>query len=137
MDRAHRLGQRRTVNVYRLLTRGTLEERIMGLQRFKLDVAAAVVNADNASLASLDTSGLLDLFAPPGAPAPAPPAAGPAAGASGAAGGGADAGAAAAGGAGPPRGRGGRGVLEGLGELWDEAQYAEELSLDAFMSKLR
>ena len=68
MDRAHRLGQRRTVNVYRLLVRGTLEERIMGLQRFKLDVAAAVVNADNASLASLDTSGLLDLFAPPGEP---------------------------------------------------------------------
>ena len=37
MDRAHRLGQRRTVNVYRVLTRGTLEERIMGAQRFKLD----------------------------------------------------------------------------------------------------
>ena len=37
MDRAHRLGQRRTVNVYRVLTRGTLEERIMGTQRFKLD----------------------------------------------------------------------------------------------------
>lgn len=41
MDRAHRLGQRRTVNVYRLLVRGTLEEHIMGLQRFKLDVAGA------------------------------------------------------------------------------------------------
>ncbi len=68
MDRAHRLGQRRAVSVYRLLVRGTLEERIMGLQRFKLDVAAAVVNADNASLASLDTSGLLDLFSPPGEP---------------------------------------------------------------------
>ena len=65
MDRAHRLGQTRTVNVYRLLTRGTLEERIMGLQRFKLDVANAVVNTDNASLASMDTSQILDLFSPP------------------------------------------------------------------------
>ncbi len=65
MDRAHRLGQTRTVNVYRLLTRGTLEERIMGLQRFKLDVANAVVNTDNASLASMDTSQILHLFAPP------------------------------------------------------------------------
>ena len=65
MDRAHRLGQTRTVNVYRLLTRGTLEERIMGLQRFKLDVANAVVNADNASLASMDMSQVLDLFGPP------------------------------------------------------------------------
>jgi hypothetical protein len=44
MDRAHRLGQRRTVNVYRVLTRNTLEEKIMSLQRFKLDIANAVVN---------------------------------------------------------------------------------------------
>jgi TATA-binding protein-associated factor len=44
MDRAHRLGQRRTVNVYRLIMRDTLEERIMGLQKFKTDVANAVVN---------------------------------------------------------------------------------------------
>ena len=63
MDRAHRLGQSRTVNVYRLLTRGTLEEKIMGLQRFKLDVAAAVVNQDNVSLSGMDTGRLLDLFA--------------------------------------------------------------------------
>lgn len=62
MDRAHRLGQRRTVNVYRLLVRGTLEEHIMGLQRFKLDVAGALVNQDNTSLATMDTSRLLDLF---------------------------------------------------------------------------
>ena len=47
----------------------------MGLQRFKLDVANAVVNTDNASLASMDTSQILDLFAPPQAskqPQPAP-----------------------------------------------------------------
>jgi TATA-binding protein-associated factor len=30
MDRAHRIGQKRVVNVYRLITRGTLEEKIMG-----------------------------------------------------------------------------------------------------------
>ena len=30
MDRAHRLGQEKVVNVYRLITRGTLEEKIMG-----------------------------------------------------------------------------------------------------------
>ncbi len=64
MDRAHRLGQRRTVNVYRLLLRGSVEEHIMGLQRFKLDVAGAIVNADNATMAAMDTARLLDLFAP-------------------------------------------------------------------------
>ena len=32
MDRAHRLGQKKVVNVYRLITKDTLEEKIMGLQ---------------------------------------------------------------------------------------------------------
>jgi TATA-binding protein-associated factor len=30
MDRAHRIGQKKVVNVYRLIMRGTLEEKIMG-----------------------------------------------------------------------------------------------------------
>lgn len=30
MDRAHRIGQKKVVNVYRLITKGTLEEKIMG-----------------------------------------------------------------------------------------------------------
>jgi len=34
MDRAHRLGQKKVVNVYRLITKGTLEEKIMGLVPF-------------------------------------------------------------------------------------------------------
>ncbi len=39
MDRAHRIGQKRVVNVYRLITRGTLEEKIMGyVYRLKLSI---------------------------------------------------------------------------------------------------
>lgn len=30
MDRAHRIGQKKVVNVYRLIARNTLEEKIMG-----------------------------------------------------------------------------------------------------------
>jgi len=30
MDRAHRIGQKKVVNVYRLIMRNTLEEKIMG-----------------------------------------------------------------------------------------------------------
>ena len=30
MDRAHRIGQKKVVNVYRLITKGTVEEKIMG-----------------------------------------------------------------------------------------------------------
>ncbi|WVQ74752.1 hypothetical protein IAR50_004357 [Cryptococcus sp. DSM 104548] len=62
MDRAHRLGQRKVVNVYRLITRGTLEEKIMGLQRFKLNIASSVVTQQNAGLGSMNTGEVLDLF---------------------------------------------------------------------------
>lgn len=62
MDRAHRLGQKRVVNVYRLITRDTLEEKIMGLQKFKMNIASSIVNQQNAGLASMDTHQLLDLF---------------------------------------------------------------------------
>lgn len=62
MDRAHRLGQKKVVNVYRIITKGTLEEKIMGLQKFKMNIASTVVNQQNAGLASMDTHQLLDLF---------------------------------------------------------------------------
>ncbi|KAJ1931717.1 TATA-binding protein-associated factor mot1, partial [Linderina pennispora] len=62
MDRAHRLGQTRVVNVYRLITRHTLEEKIMGLQAFKLHMANTIVNQQNSGLASMNTDQLLDLF---------------------------------------------------------------------------
>ena len=62
MDRAHRLGQKRTVNVYRLLLKDTLEERIMGLQRWKLHIANTVVSQQNSSMKSMDTGVIMDLF---------------------------------------------------------------------------
>ncbi|KAK0183900.1 SNF2 superfamily chromatin remodeling protein [Armillaria mellea] len=62
MDRAHRIGQKKIVNVYRLITKGTLEEKIMGLQRFKLNIANSVVTQQNSGLPSMDTDLVLDLF---------------------------------------------------------------------------
>lgn len=62
MDRAHRIGQKKTVNVYRLITRGTLEEKIMGLQRFKINIASTIVNQQNSGLATMETDQILDLF---------------------------------------------------------------------------
>jgi DNA helicase INO80 len=41
MDRAHRLGQTRQVTVYRLITKGTIDERIVQLARVKKDVGCA------------------------------------------------------------------------------------------------
>lgn len=62
MDRAHRIGQKKVVNVYRLITRGTLEEKIMGLQKFKMTIANTIISQDNASLKTMGTDQLLDLF---------------------------------------------------------------------------
>merc|ERR1719391_1904713 len=62
MDRAHRIGQKKVVNVYRLITRNTLEEKIMSLQQFKIHTAKSVISDDNSSLASMQTDQVLDLF---------------------------------------------------------------------------
>ena len=43
MDRAHRLGQTRQVTVYRLITKGTIDERIVQLARVKKDVSFNVL----------------------------------------------------------------------------------------------
>ena len=62
MDRAHRIGQKKVVNVYRLITQGTLEEKIMGLQKFKLNIANTIVSEDNRALKSMGTDQVLNLF---------------------------------------------------------------------------
>nr|CAD2170425.1 unnamed protein product [Meloidogyne enterolobii] len=62
IDRAHRLGQKRTVNVFRLITLGTVEEKVMRLQKFKTDTANALIGVENRSLASMATDDLLELF---------------------------------------------------------------------------
>ena len=49
-DRAHRLGQRSHVVVIRLLAANSVEERVLGLQAWKVGVAEAVVGASNADL---------------------------------------------------------------------------------------
>ncbi|KAI3653212.1 hypothetical protein MP228_002637 [Amoeboaphelidium protococcarum] len=64
MDRAHRIGQQRTVNVYRLITKDTLEEKIMGLQKFKKRVADAIINEENSGtgLQSMQPDEILSVF---------------------------------------------------------------------------
>ena len=53
MDRVHRLGQKRTVNVYRLIMEDTIEEKILSSQKFKLHVANSVINQQNVAISSM------------------------------------------------------------------------------------
>uniref|UniRef100_A0A8C7DY64 B-TFIID TATA-box binding protein associated factor 1 n=1 Tax=Oncorhynchus kisutch TaxID=8019 RepID=A0A8C7DY64_ONCKI len=112
MDRAHRIGQKRVVNVYRLITRGTLEEKIMGLQKFKMSIANTVISQENASLQSMGTDQLLNLFTLDKE-------------------GKDDKGESSSGGKASIKN-----VLDGLGDLWDQQQYETEYNLDSFMHSL-
>lgn len=137
MDRAHRIGQTRTVNVYRLLMQDTLEQRIMSLQQFKLDVANAVVNQDNMSMAAMDTGQLLDLFGTPAAAAEKQErTAARAAGASEAAAAGVASAEGAAAAGGKKKQSALQSMLDGMGELWDDGQYTAEFDMKSFMQKL-
>ncbi|KAF2114547.1 hypothetical protein BDV96DRAFT_577033 [Lophiotrema nucula] len=135
MDRAHRIGQKKVVNVYRIVTRGTLEEKILNLQRFKIDVASTVVNQQNAGLGSMQTDQILDLFnvsadsADPAA-LPPPPSNDKDAGTGITEDDAVDA-------TGELREKGKKGFLDEIGELWDENQYAEEFDLDGFLGKMK
>lgn len=61
-DRAHRIGQHRPVFVYKLITAGTVEERILDLQRRKGELAAGLFE-ESASIV-LDAAEIDRLFAP-------------------------------------------------------------------------
>jgi SNF2 family DNA or RNA helicase len=54
-DRAHRIGQTQTVNVYRLIARETVEEKVLELHRSKRELAEAVLSQDGSpSVLSLE-----------------------------------------------------------------------------------
>ena len=61
-DRAHRIGQKNTVNVLRLVARNTIEEKIMELQAKKSALADAVVSGEGTESFTLDKEELMALF---------------------------------------------------------------------------
>jgi SWI/SNF-related matrix-associated actin-dependent regulator of chromatin subfamily A member 5 len=116
MDRAHRIGQTKVVNVYRLITKRTIEEKIMSLQKFKLGIANSVVNIENSNLSSMGTEQLMNMFNrdAPSTSEQNKPKESSAMGA--------------------PSGY--ARLLENITEVWDEAQYENEYNLDNFIKSL-
>jgi len=62
IDRAHRIGQTRNVMAYRLIARGTVEERVLELQSKKRHLADAILSEDNAVLRDLTREDLEKLL---------------------------------------------------------------------------
>ena len=65
IDRAHRIGQRKTVYVYRLVTENSVEQRIMALKRKKAAIVDALINENGLTTLSLSKTDLENLFAEP------------------------------------------------------------------------
>lgn len=61
-DRTHRIGQTRAVFSYKLITRGTVEEKILGLQQRKRELAAGVLGTDSDIGKALTEKDVEDLF---------------------------------------------------------------------------
>ena len=110
MDRAHRIGQKKVVNVYRLIAQGTLEEGIMGLQRFKLKIANTVITEENLNLSRMSNQNMLSLFNSDKDSSKHTSTA--------------------------TTGRGAKSMLENLQELWDESEYSEEYDIANYISSL-
>lgn len=103
------------VNVYRLITRNTIEEKILGLQKFKMITANTVISSDNASLHSMATDQIFDLFSLQDDPS-----------------------------ADDQNGardqqrqqqQGIKALLDNMPELWDDRQYEDEYDLNTYMNK--
>ncbi len=61
-DRAHRIGQKNVVQVIRLITQGTIEEKMYALQQQKRDLIDQVVQANDKGLGALTEADVRELL---------------------------------------------------------------------------
>jgi SNF2 family DNA or RNA helicase len=66
VDRAHRIGQKKTVHVYRLVTEDSVEQKIMSLKAKKSALVDALINDNGLTTAALTKADIESLFAPLG-----------------------------------------------------------------------
>jgi non-specific serine/threonine protein kinase len=62
MDRVYRIGQKKEVFVYKLISKGTVEEKILKLQQKKKSLIDAVVISEGASVKTITKEDLEELF---------------------------------------------------------------------------
>lgn len=63
-DRAYRIGQQNKVHVMKLITKGTIEEKIFKLQRKKKELSESIISSKEVFINTLSREELEELFAP-------------------------------------------------------------------------
>ncbi|MGM9530714.1 SNF2-related protein, partial [Intestinibacter sp.] len=64
-DRAHRIGQKNIVDVVKLISKGTVEEKVVAIKEYKKELADDVINTNlenNESIKKLSREEIIDLF---------------------------------------------------------------------------
>jgi non-specific serine/threonine protein kinase len=61
-DRAHRIGQTKKVFTYKLITKDSVEEKILQLQQQKRDLVEKLITTEGGLYKSLTRDDIVDLF---------------------------------------------------------------------------
>ena len=61
-DRAYRIGQTNNVQVYKLIMKNSIEEKIQKLQEQKQDLSNMFIENNNGSITQMSTADIIDLF---------------------------------------------------------------------------
>ena len=61
-DRTYRIGQQKNVQVFKLVMKNSIEEKIMKLQEKKKDLADTFVEGNEGSISKMDKKDIMDLF---------------------------------------------------------------------------
>ena len=61
-DRAYRIGQTKDVQVYKLIMKDSIEEKIMKLQERKHILSDTFINSSETSITSMSKDEIMDLF---------------------------------------------------------------------------
>ena len=61
-DRAHRIGQEKTVSVYKLIVKGSIEEKILKLQEDKKALADEILSGETGGLMTMSREDLMELL---------------------------------------------------------------------------